>query len=151
MSIRDIDTDTRREFAGLDAFEQVDVTFDVTETNINQFPIEPAVAERVEYSITSNTEQHTDQCGRTETNRTGDNGVELAIEGRLTLTQAEGLIRARQLGVQIFVTSNLFTGDLFINDLTLTEHADQNYIEIDGEKEQVCTFQLQLQSESSEE
>lgn len=94
---------------------------------------------------------NTDLCGNAETETGAEQPARLVIEGILVKSQKEQLDVLRTTGGRAYVTSDVYTGAITFDQLTITQKTEENTgrFSVDGRTLEgpVITFQLQAKRE----
>jgi hypothetical protein len=99
------------------------------------------------------TTTNTDLCGNSETESGDEQPARLVIEGVVVKSQKLQLDTLRETGGRAFIVSDVYTGTIAFDQLTITQKDEQNTgrFTVNGETLEgpVFTFQLQTKREEN--
>lgn len=109
----------------------------------------PVLVENVEADLDGNVQQIKDQCGRTETRRSGNSAWNITVEGLVDDRQLESFLALAETDDTISVTADVLgsrSGQKIVDKCTITHEDETNSIKkiSDAVPRQVYPVQVQL-------
>lgn len=106
--------------------------------------ISPSVVQQVKFDNKGQMSSITTECGETENRREGENQPNLTVEGVIVEDEIDQM-RALKNEDNISFVSDIYSGDVIVERLSITQKPELQYYKPDGGEEQLAfAFQMQL-------
>lgn len=105
--------------------------------------INPSIIQRVKFDHKGQMSSITTECGETENRRQSDNNPNITVEGIIQSDEIRDL-RSLKNEEKILFISDIFSGNVIIERLSIVQSTDILYLKIGGEEELAFNFQMQL-------
>lgn len=105
---------------------------------------DPSVVERIKYDNKGQMSRITTECGESENRREADEKPKVTVEG-IIVEDEIGPMRALKDTENFTFVSDIFSGNVIVERLSIVQTSDLLYLQKDGgEKELAYEFQMQL-------
>jgi len=130
-----------------DSGEQTTTEVISRKASINSEPtgeFDPSVVQRIKFDNKGQMSRITTECGESENRREADEKPKITVEGIITEDEI-GPMRDLKNTENFTFVSDIFSGEVIVERLSITQSEDLLYVEMGGgEKELAFDFQMQL-------
>jgi len=105
--------------------------------------INPSIVQRVKFDHKGQMSSITSECGETENRRQADNNANITVEGLIQNDEINDL-RSLKNEEEILFVSDIFSGNVIVERLSIVQSTDVLYLKVGGEEELAFNFQMQL-------